>query len=82
MTSPEIKTSYVLIIDKDRNRVLHALFNAVKDNPALAAEISVFLMKERLLETFIGIIKEFSAKMHDLNWCNDPDCKYKKNENQ
>jgi len=68
----EIKSeTYVLVMDRDRDRAMNALLNALTDEQVFELEQ---YFSERSID-FAGFVAEVSKKSHDLGWCEDPNCK-------
>lgn len=67
------KEYFALLMDRKRFQV----WNAIQNGYAFGVPFSEFMktMKERgLMETFEKLADEFSDKIHEMDWCEDPTC--------
>lgn len=70
---------YTLIIDENRNTMLAVVYALLMRDPLARSIYIAECSKQGVpypeIESFI---EEWSDKEHEMKWCTDPDCKYKK----
>ncbi len=80
-TTPVPSQHYALIIDKNRNEILAALFETALQNPIGKAMFEMRCRSNNIAwEDVITFVRETADKEHALSWCTDPNCLYKKNQ--
>jgi len=69
-----------LVIDKDRNKVLNLVIGGYQqmDGGKYADILMRSLVAEGVAEVFLELLDELGEKVHDLGWCEDPDCQHYK----
>lgn len=72
---------YVLVVDKQRDVLISCLVDAALKNPVGVAVFDLLCKQNKISpEEVNAFLKELSDKTHEMDWCDDPDCKYKKKE--
>ena len=69
-----MQITYTLTIDQDRSKILTALTSAAGQDPRLV----MYLTSRGLNEPFLALLKEMADRVHELQWCEDPECDEKK----
>ena len=69
--------TYVLIIDRDRDRILTALFQSTVEEDG-GTMFMAYLYKHKYLKQFTDLLEEVIHKQHALKFCDDLNCKYEK----
>lgn len=73
---------FVLVVDKQRELILHCLLESGFHNPIGNAIFQAFAQMHRLdMQEVESLIKELHDKRHEMGWCNDPNCKFKNKDN-
>lgn len=73
--------TFNLIIDKDRCHILQALQNLPMQETG-GGKFFHYLAKKGLIDCYDAMMDEVSDKRHERDWCIDPNCDYKKNEEE
>lgn len=70
------KVSYNLIIDKDRDAIIHYLimYHMNRKDEMFKELAHIGITKE----SFMDFLNEKSDKHHEMGWCEDPNCLYGK----
>lgn len=63
---------FVLVIDKDRERILNFMLQSVDDNKEILSKIQ----KSGLIGEFFKMMEEINVRLHERGWCEDPTCSF------
>ncbi len=70
---------YALVIDQTDNAILGLLLEASLDNPIGRAVFEALRRREDIsVEDINSFVNSFAEKEHEMGWCEDPDCRDKK----
>lgn len=77
MADPMKSEHFVLVFDKDRYKALNGMIGlAMSHEPELRAMLLRY-KANGILEPLESLMEEFADKVHENDWCEDPDCKRK-----
>lgn len=70
---------YIIVVDKQRDVLLGCLVDAALKNPIGAAVFDMLCRQNKISpEEVNSFLQEMADKTHEMDWCDDPNCKYKK----
>lgn len=74
MAKPIKSEMYMLVIDRDRDKILSALMGSLLGNDSLAKAFAAWAREEGLEDAVSDFFHEKSEKGHTRGWCEDPEC--------
>lgn len=69
--------AFTIVVDRERERVLFAAFEALTHDD----QRFPLLYAQGRAETLIYLLKEFTQKVGEMNWCQDPQCQHHNEKN-
>jgi len=73
---------YVLVVDKQRDVLMGCLIDSALRNPIGLSIFQMLCSQHKISQDEVNaFLKDLDDKKHEMDWCDDPDCKYKKKEN-
>ena len=78
MEKEEKPVAFNLVIDKDRHKVLNMIIGGYQqmDDGRPADILMRSLEKQGVADVFLDLLDELGDKVHELDWCEDPDCQH------
>lgn len=75
-TSKRSKAAFTIVFDKDRSQAFLVMFNYLVT--VRGEEFAAHLVASGKAVPALELLDEISDKHHEVGWCNDPECSWKK----
>ena len=71
--------SFIMVIDRDRASVIQAMLSGYlqDDCREFAERLAKTIEHDGLKDEFMAFVEELGKKVHEKDWCDDPECSHK-----